>query len=145
TAIVIGTAGVLIRGPSGAGKSTLGRALIGRARAAGRFGCLVADGRVVLAAAGGRLVARAPPHLAGRCELARRGILAVDHETAASLALVVDLAPADALERMPGEEAASVRIAEVDLPRQVVPARALDVACLLVEAAAARPDGTGLR
>jgi HPr kinase/phosphorylase len=133
--VVLGTAGVLFRGPPGAGKSSLALALMARSRLAGRLGVLVADDRVALSAEGGRLVARAPATIAGLAELSGRGILQIDHEPAAVVSLVVDLAPFDAVERMPEPSSACARINGVDIRRQVAPARSMETACLLVETA----------
>jgi HPr kinase/phosphorylase len=137
TALVLGVHGVLLRGHSRSGKSTLALALIGGWRRAGRFAALVADDRVVLEAAGGRLVARAPEALAGLAELAGRGILAVDHEPSAVIRLVVDLLPSEALARMPEEAALRTTLGGVEIPRQAAPARSILPAMVLVEAALA--------
>ena len=67
--VVLGEAGVLIRGESGAGKSSLALGLIEAAPAHGLFGALVADDRVRITCAHGRLVARPHPAIAGRIEL----------------------------------------------------------------------------
>lgn len=145
TALVLGADGVLVRGASGSGKSTLALALVARYRAAGRFAALVADDRVALEAAGGRLVARAPAAIAGLVELAGRGILAVGHEPAAVIRLVVDLLPAAQVARMPEPEDLLARLHGIEVARQPAPARALDPAMILVEAALAalprRGDG----
>lgn len=118
TCILLGRHGVLIRGASGAGKTALAGALIDAARARGSFACLVADDRVALSVAHGRLVARAPEAIAGLMEIRGRGIVAVDHEPAAVVRLVVDLVPAEALERMPEADAAETLVEGVRLPRQ---------------------------
>lgn len=137
TAVLIGEAGVLIRGRSGAGKTTLALALVTRRRAIGGFAALVADDRVEIAALNGRLVARAPAVLSGLVEMAGRGILAVDHEPAAVIRLVVDLEAAAGLPRMPDLTAMTAQIEGIAVPRQAVPERALDVAAALTEAALA--------
>lgn len=117
--------GVLIRGPSGAGKSTLARLLIERARLCGRDGVLVADDRVVLCATGdGRLQASAPAVLAGLLEVAGLGLLAVPHVASADLALVVDLVPETAMERMPDAASRRTEVAGIGLARVAVPVRA---------------------
>ncbi len=89
--VVIGEAGVLIRGDSGAGKSSLARRLIETAQARGLFARLVGDDRIVLAAAGGRLVARPHPAIPGQIEARGRGILTMAHEPAAPIRCVIDL------------------------------------------------------
>jgi serine kinase of HPr protein (carbohydrate metabolism regulator) len=91
SAVLVGSAGVLIRGPSGAGKSALAFDLVMLARRAGRFAALVADDRVHLGARHGRLVARAPDATAGLIEMRSRGIVAVAYEPAAVIGAVIDL------------------------------------------------------
>ncbi len=92
SAVLVGARAVLIRGPSGAGKSRLALDLI----AAARGGCcafarLVGDDRVHLETAGGRLLVRPAPALAGLIELRGTGILQLDYEPSAVVGLVVDL------------------------------------------------------
>ena len=107
TCIAIGGAGLLLRGPSGAGKSDLALRLIDGGA------LLVADDQVLLAAEGGRLIARAPAALAGLLEVRGLGILAVPAAAQAPLALVADLVPA-AVERLP--EPRQAVIAGIALP-----------------------------
>jgi len=125
-ALVVGEAGLLIRGPSGAGKSALTLALIGAGARAGLFARLVADDRVLLETAHGRLLARPHPAIAGRIEKRGEGLAALDHEAGAVLRCVVDLvesgAPgADHPPRLPEPADALCRVAGVDLPRLVLP------------------------
>ncbi|WP_181708206.1 HPr kinase/phosphorylase [Chthonobacter rhizosphaerae] len=133
--VVLGDAGVLVRGPSQSGKTTLQALLVDRARTAGRFAVFVSDDRTLLAAHGGRLIARAPARLAGLREAAGRGIVAVAHVDAAVVRLVVDLVDGETLPRMPEEALLATRLAGVPVPRQPVPARSALVAALLVESA----------
>src|SRR5215212_9422518 len=100
TCVVIGEAGILIRGASGAGKSSLAGAL------PGRFGRLVGDDRVEIAALNGRLVARPVKPIEGRLELRGLGIVGLAHEPAAVVRLVVDCA-AEAPARPPARESQS--------------------------------------
>ena len=79
TCVVIGEAGILIRGASGAGKSSLARALLAGAALAGRFGRLVGDDRVEIAALNGRLVARPVKPIEGRLEVRGVGIVGLAH------------------------------------------------------------------
>lgn len=133
--VVLGEAGVLLLGPSGSGKSSLAAALVDRWRSAGAFAAVVADDRVVLESAGGRLIARAPVTLGGMMELAGRGIVDVAHAEAAVVRLVLDLTPSAEIARMPGPEALTVRLEGVVLARQPVPARSTERAIALAEAA----------
>jgi serine kinase of HPr protein (carbohydrate metabolism regulator) len=101
---------VVLRGASGAGKSDLGFRLIDRGFH------LVADDRVDLRRVGSRLVATAPATLRGLIELRGIGIVriaAVRDE--ADVALVVDLVPRVAVERLP--EPASAAYLGVAVPR----------------------------
>lgn len=86
TVVVAGEVGVLIEGPPGSGKSSLALALMARAP---RLVRLVGDDRVVLAVAGGRLLARPHPRIAGLIECRGQGLLRVEHEPACVIGLVV--------------------------------------------------------
>ena len=118
SAVLIGARAVLIRGPSGAGKSRLALELIEAAQS-GRlhFAQLVGDDRVHLQSAHGRLLVRPASQLAGLLELRGAGILQLDHEPAAVVGLVVDLAAADA-ERLP--EQRTIAVEGIELPRLAV-------------------------
>lgn len=107
--------GVLVRGASGAGKSRLVLDLLDDATARGRDAALIADDRVEVTAHHGRVVARAPETIAGRVELRGLGIVRIGHETAAVVALVVDIEETQP-PRMPEEDARFVEIAGVLLP-----------------------------
>ncbi len=87
--------GVLLRGPSGSGKSDLALRLIeGGAR-------LVADDRTDLTLADGALFGSCPQTIAGRLEVRGIGIVALTHVRRARIGLVVDLASAGDIERLP--------------------------------------------
>jgi HPr kinase/phosphorylase len=95
TAVAIDGEGVLLRGPSGAGKSDLALRLIdGGAR-------LVADDQAELRRRSGRIWVRAPIVIAGLLEVRGIGILHFESMAEAPLALLVDLVPATAVERLP--------------------------------------------
>ncbi|MDA8232912.1 MAG: HPr kinase/phosphatase C-terminal domain-containing protein [Magnetospirillum sp.] len=100
--------GVLVRGPSGSGKSDLALRLIDSGAT------LVADDQTELFREGGSLSARAPATLAGLIEVRGVGIVRLPHRASAPVALVVDLVPADAVERLPMP--ANVRCLGVDVP-----------------------------
>jgi HPr kinase/phosphorylase len=117
TAVKVGNQAVLIRGPSGAGKSRLAFDLI----LAGRAGqvpqaVLVGDDRVHLDTAGGKLVVRTVPELAGLIEIRGLGVRHCAFIDEAIVDLVVDLQAADA-ERLPPPEALLTRILGVMIPR----------------------------
>lgn len=95
TCIAIDGAAALLRGPSGAGKSDLAlRAILAGA-------VLVADDQVAIEAAGGQVIATAPPSIAGRLEVRGLGLLALPHLSRAPLGLVVELVASDRVERLP--------------------------------------------
>ena len=95
TAVAIAGEAVLLRGPSGCGKSDLALRLIdGGAR-------LVADDQTLLRRAGERLVASAPPAIAGLLEVRGVGIVKLDALAEAPLLFVAELGAAAAIERMP--------------------------------------------
>ena len=120
SAVLVGTRAVLIRGPSASGKSRLALELI----EAGRIGTvlfarLVADDRVHLEAAGGRLLARPATALAGLIEVRSVGLLRVAHEPSAVVGFVVDLAAADAV-RLPEPDKRTADMDGIVLPRLAV-------------------------
>ncbi len=102
---------ILLRGPSGAGKSDLALRLIeGGAR-------LVADDQTDLSRRGRMVIASAPARIAGLIEARGIGIVKLGRDqlvTRAPLALLVDLAHPERIERLP--EPARENILGVDLP-----------------------------
>jgi HPr kinase/phosphorylase len=122
SAVLVGARALLIRGPSGSGKSRLALELM----EAGRNGVLpfvrlVADDRVYLEAAGGRLLACPAELLAGLIEVHGIGIRRVPYEACAVVGLVVDLAAADA-DRLPAVGKRRTEIEGILLPRLAVAA-----------------------
>lgn len=105
TCLAIGGEGVLLLGQPGSGKSDLalrlidgaGTGLSGRLRSA----LLVADDQVVIRRVEGRLIASAPPPLAGKLEIRGLGIAEVPIERDVPLRLAVRLTPAADIERLP--------------------------------------------
>jgi HPr kinase/phosphorylase len=139
SAVLVGPRAVLIRGPAGAGKSRLALGLI-QAAECGRitFARLVGDDRIELAAAHGRLLARPAPALAGLIEVRGLGIRRLDHDPAAIVGLVVDLAIPEA-QRLPGAADREIVVAGINLPRLAIapgadPMPAV-LACLLTSSA----------
>ncbi len=87
--------GLLILGPSGSGKSALAIRLLGLGAS------LVADDRTLVAATGGRLVARCPsPATTGLIEARGIGLLRAPNIEAVEITLVADLATSEP-ERLP--------------------------------------------
>ena len=85
----------------------------------GVFARLVADDRVHLEVAHGRLLVRPAEALAGLIEVRGVGLMRLPHEPCAVVGLVVDLAAADA-ERLPEASARSVEVQGVALSRLAV-------------------------
>jgi HPr kinase/phosphorylase len=114
--VLVGEAGVLIRGASGSGKSSLAHLLLAEAAQPGGFARLVCDDRVRVEVRSGRLLARAVSPLEGCLEVRGVGLLAVPHEAAAVVRLVVDCL-GDAPTRLPEAAEQTVAIEGVALPR----------------------------
>ncbi|HXP12791.1 MAG TPA: serine/threonine protein kinase [Stellaceae bacterium] len=102
TAVSLGRAGVLLRGPSGAGKSDLALRLIDQ----GAF--LVADDQTGLVRRGGEVVMSAPPAIAGLIEARGVGLLRLPRLAESCLRLVVDLVPAEEIERLPEQRTCDI-------------------------------------
>ena len=98
---------VLIEGLSGSGKSDLALRLIDRGAV------LVSDDQTMLVRDGDRLIASAPPAIAGRIEVRGLGIVERHHRDALPVALIVNLDQAP--ERMP-ERPGQRMIAGVAVP-----------------------------
>ena len=102
---------VLLRGPSGAGKSDLALRLIDGG------GRLVADDQVELRPEGRKLMASAPPTIAGMIEARGLGIVKLGRDQLvrrAEVVLLVDLAHPERIERLP--EPATESLLGLDLP-----------------------------
>jgi HPr kinase/phosphorylase len=120
--VLLGPRAILIRGPAGSGKSHFVlQALAAAQTGLFAFARLVADDRVELAAAHGRLIARPTPELAGLLEVRGLGIRRVAYEPMAVVAIVCDLADPHA-QRMPDAIDAMIAIEGITLPRVSVPA-----------------------
>jgi HPr kinase/phosphorylase len=120
SAVLVGARAILIRGPSGSGKSRLALDLIEAARSGSLpFAKLVADDRVHLEAANGRLLARPAKALAGLIEVRGVGLRRIAHEPSAVVGLVVDLAAAEA-QRLPDAAERITDVGGIKLPRLAV-------------------------
>ena len=113
SAVLLGERGVLIRGAAGSGKSSL---LLGLLTDAAASTWLIADDRVMLTPANGRLIAAVPPVLAGLLEIRGQGIVRRRFVSPARIHLVVDLLPLAECDRMPARPAETVSIASIELP-----------------------------
>ncbi len=85
----------MLRGESGGGKSDLALRLIDSGAV------LVSDDRCDLRLDEGRVIAEAPRSLAGLLEVRGVGVVKVPATQRTPLVLVVDLVPADSIERLP--------------------------------------------
>jgi HPr kinase/phosphorylase len=143
SAVLVGPRAVLIRGPSGSGKSQLALELIEIARTGSLpFARLVADDRVHLEAAHGRLLARPAEALAGLIEVRGVGLARLAHEASAVVGLVVDLAAADA-RRLPEASSRRTEIDGIQLPRLTVSSgtAALSAVLAYITHGMTSPDG----
>lgn len=121
TALVVGSAGLLVTGRSGAGKSTLALALVEHARARGCFASIVSDDRTWLSVAQARVLATAPAPIAGLIEVRGFGPAPVAHEARAVIDGVITLVEPDAAPRYRSE--AMETLLGVDVPRLELAAR----------------------
>lgn len=115
SAVAVGERAVIIRGPSGSGKSKLALALLDAAKTGLlRYAKLIADDRIRISAAHGRLVVSTPETISGMIEVHGLGIRAADCEPMALAGWIVDLSAKDAA-RMP--EFSNAEIFGVTIPR----------------------------
>ena len=121
TAVLLGDRGVVIAGPSGSGKTALALALIDKARISGLFARLVSDDQLFLSASAGHLVCHAPATIAGLIEIRGLGPSPIAHEAAAAVDLLVRLAPATDIERLP--EPASEILLGCSIPKVMLAER----------------------
>ena len=85
TTVAIGGRAVLITGPSGAGKSDLALRLLDRGFE------LVSDDQTLVRRESDRLIASAPPQIAGKMEIRGIGIVDMEAVSDARVALLVEL------------------------------------------------------
>ena len=138
SAVLAGERAVIIRGPSGSGKSRLALALLTAAKSGLLpFARLVADDRIRISAAHGRLLVSAPETIEGMIEVHGLGIRAAECERIAVAGWIVDLAAKDAA-RMP--ELMRTEILGVTIPRLPV-AAGQDPLPILLAALTTAPKG----
>ena len=106
--VAISGKGVVLRGPSGAGKSDLALRLIDDGAS------LIADDQISLSVRDDQVFASAPPAIAGMLEARGIGMVRLAYLPEAQVHLIVDLVPAEAVERMPEES--SITLEGVSLP-----------------------------
>jgi len=110
---------VLITGLSGSGKSDLALRLLDRGFA------LVSDDRTIIRRDGPRLIASAPPNIAGKLEIRGIGIVDLSHVEDVPVSLLVELS--GDIQRMPDEDRRRA-ILGVDLPLVHIDATAASAA-----------------
>lgn len=130
--LVIGTAGLLVRGRSGSGKSGFSDHLIEAARTRGSYANLVSDDRVHLAAEAGLLIARPPKSISGLLEVRGAGLMRTGYQPVAVITLLVDLEPAETLERLPERAFAPKKVGDVLVPSISCPENRPDTGLRLV-------------
>jgi HPr kinase/phosphorylase len=142
SAVLAGARAVLIRGPAGSGKSRLALSLI-QSASNGQliFARLVADDRVHVEAAHGRLIARPPAALAGLLEVRGLGIQHLPYEPMAVVSWVVDLC-VPAPMRIPDDSTAHAVVAGVRIRRLAV-APGCDPVPMVLVAVTSRPPEFG--
>ncbi|EFO32846.1 HPr kinase/phosphorylase [Roseibium sp. TrichSKD4] len=116
SAVVLGTIGILVRGASAAGKSSFCDRLVEASCNKGHYAAWVADDRVLLSSAQGRVIAVPPPPLAGKLEVRGLGIIETAYAREAVMDLVVDLQPLSGIERLPDTELTSEYLENISLP-----------------------------
>lgn len=99
---------VLIMGPSGSGKSDLALRLIDRGFV------LVSDDQTIVKRDGDRLIATAPPNIAGKLEIRGIGIVEVDRVRDVPVALLVELR--SEIPRMPDDDSRERSFLGIGLP-----------------------------
>ena len=112
--VATGGRAVLLSGPSGSGKSDLALRLIDRGFT------LVSDDQTVVMREGDRLIASAPPTIAGKLEVRGLGIVEMETLTDVPIALFVELT--SDIERLPDENRER-SILGVELPLISIDAR----------------------
>ena len=120
TCVAISDFGVLITGKPGAGKSELALRLLDEPG----YGIgptiletlLVADDQVALSMSEGGLLAAAPENIKGLLEVRGLGIISAPFIDTIEIALVLELANAEEIERMPSAHALQREILGISLP-----------------------------
>ena len=112
--VATGGRAVLLSGPSGSGKSDLALRLIDRGFT------LVSDDQTIVRREGDRLIAKAPPTIAGKLEV--RGLGIVEMETASNIPVALFVELTSDIERLPDENRER-SILGVELPLISIDAR----------------------
>jgi serine kinase of HPr protein (carbohydrate metabolism regulator) len=105
--VAIGDRAVLIEGPSGSGKSDLALRLIDRGAV------LVSDDYTIIRRSDGRLLAVAPPNIAGLIEVRGIGLVPMPFESDVPVALLISLS--EIVERLP-DDPGTRTVAGIEIP-----------------------------
>jgi len=111
--------GILIRGASGSGKSLLTLSLLQFAALLGKRAILVSDDRLDIYKSNLCLIMQVPPVIAGKIELAGRGIISCEFEKKSPVDLVIDLSKT--YQRMPEKPRFSTSLLGVELSACPIP------------------------
>lgn len=111
--------GIFIRGISGSGKSLLTLSLLQFASASGKRAILVGDDRLDIYKQNRRLIMQVPDQIAGKIELAGRGIISCEYEKTSPIDLIIDLSKT--YQRMPDKSRFSASLLDVKLPACPIP------------------------
>ena len=116
TCVVIDGRAVLLCGRSGVGKSDLALRLLDRGAG------LISDDYTIVRRVKGRLIATAPPSIAGKLEV--RGLGLVDWQAESEATVFLAIALDEPVERMPAEQPNFRSLAGVPIPE--IPLQALE-------------------
>lgn len=115
TCIALGAKAALLQGPPGSGKSDLALRFVLECPA--HLGAaLVSDDQVLLSALDGRLIARPPAAIAGKIEVRGLGIVTLPFREEAELKLIVRLADAADIPRLPAQPPETQTLCAIALP-----------------------------
>ena len=123
TTIAFGHQAVLLRGKPGSGKSSLALSLLEPGWLEKLpVAKLIADDQTILSLQRGKIIASAPDNLQGLLEVRGLGIIPVDSQPAAELALIVDLVPWQQIPRLPQPEDLTALVLGLYFPRASIDA-----------------------
>ena len=114
TCVALGDRAAAIRGKPGAGKSDLALRFISAFHRDGA--ALVADDQIRICREQNILSVSAPESIAGLFEVRGIGVISFPPKSSAELALIIELSPADEIERMPPDPWPREKILGISVP-----------------------------